>query len=81
MLWTTTERHTLSTISDLGVALGPCREIDELALQEVLGQPLRELADMTGRIEQAILAETLARHDVSNPEGKFDECIGGHHRP
>ena len=29
---------------------------------------------MMGRTERAILAETLALHDVSNPEHKLDEC-------
>lgn len=60
--------HTLVTIGEVS------REIYELAFQEVVGQPLRELADMMGRTERAILAETLALHDVSNPESKFDEC-------
>jgi len=60
--------HTLLTIGEVS------REIYELAFQEVIGQPLRKLADMTGRTERAILAETLALHDVSNPESKFDEC-------
>jgi len=60
--------HTLVTIGKVS------REIYELAFQEVIGQPLRELADMMGRTERAILAETLALYDVSNPESKFDEC-------
>jgi len=60
--------HTLVTIGEVS------REIYELAFEEVLGQPLRELADMMGRTEQAILAETLALHGVSDPENKFDEC-------
>ena len=60
--------HTLVTIGEVS------REIYELAFEEVLGQPLRELADMMGRTERAILAETLALHDVSDPESKFDEC-------
>jgi phosphoglycolate phosphatase-like HAD superfamily hydrolase len=50
------------------------REIYELAFKEVLGQPLRELADMTGRTERAILAETLALHGVADPESKFNDC-------
>jgi len=60
--------HTLVTIGEVS------REIYEMAFEEVLGQPLRELADMTGRTERAILAETLALHGVSDPEGSFDDC-------
>ncbi len=60
--------HTLVTIGEVS------REIYELAFEEVVGQPLRELADMMGRTERAILTETLALHDVSNPESKFEEC-------
>ncbi|MGH3796481.1 MAG: HAD family hydrolase [Pseudonocardiaceae bacterium] len=59
--------HTLVTIGEVS------REIYEVAFDEVLGEPLRELADMTGRTEQAILVETLARHGVSNPEGKLGD--------
>ncbi len=59
--------HTLVTIG------GVSREIYEIAFEEVVGQPLRELANMTGRTERAILAETLALHGVSNPESKFDD--------
>ena len=61
--------HTLVTIGEVS------REIYEIAFEEVIGKPLRDLADMTGRTERAILAETLALHDVSNPESKFDECF------
>jgi hypothetical protein len=57
--------HTLLTIGNVS------REIYEAAFEEVVGQPLRELADMTGRTERAILAETLALHGVSDPERKF----------
>lgn len=60
--------HTLLTIGEVS------REIYELAFAEVVGQPLGELADMMGRTERAILAETLALHDVSDLESKFDEC-------
>lgn len=60
--------HTLVTIGEVS------REIYEMAFEEVAGQPLRELADMTGRTERAILAETLALHGILDPEGKFDEC-------
>jgi phosphoglycolate phosphatase-like HAD superfamily hydrolase len=58
--------HTLVTIG------GVSREIYELAFEEVVRQPLRELADMTGRTERAIMVETLALHGVSNPESKID---------
>lgn len=60
--------HTLVTIG------GISREIYELAFEEVIGQPLRELADMAGRTERAILTETLALNVFSNPESKFDDC-------
>lgn len=60
--------HTLLTIGEVS------REIYELAFEEVVGQPLQELADMTGRTERAILTETLALHGISDSESKFDEC-------
>ncbi|MCA1603505.1 MAG: HAD family hydrolase, partial [Acidobacteria bacterium] len=56
--------HTLLTIEEVS------REIYELAFEEVIGQPLRELAEMTGRTERVILTETLALHGVSDPESK-----------
>ncbi|MGH3752927.1 MAG: HAD family hydrolase [Pseudonocardiaceae bacterium] len=59
--------HTLVTIGEVS------REIYEMAFEEVFGQPLREVADMAGRTERAILAATLGLHGVSNPEGKFDD--------
>ncbi|MGH3814435.1 MAG: HAD family hydrolase [Pseudonocardiaceae bacterium] len=59
--------HTLVTIGEVS------REIYANAFEEVVGQPLRELANMTGRTERAILTETLALHGVSNPENKFDD--------
>jgi hypothetical protein len=37
------------------------------------GGSQRELANMTGRTERAILAETLALHGILNPESKFDD--------
>lgn len=58
--------HTLLTIGKIS------REIYEMAFQEVVGRPLRELADMAGRTEQAIIVETLMLHGVSEPESKFD---------
>lgn len=59
--------HTLVNIGEIS------REIYEMAFEEVLGQPLRELADMAGRTEQAILVETLALHGVPDPESKLDD--------
>jgi len=59
--------HTLVTIGEVS------RKIYEMAFEEVVGQPLSELADMTGRTERAILAATLELHGVSNPESKFDD--------
>lgn len=59
--------HTLVTIGEVS------REIYESAFEEILGQPLRALADMAGRTEQAILVDTLRLHGVANPESKFDD--------
>lgn len=59
--------HTLVTIGEVS------REIYEVAFEEFTGQPLREVADMAGRTERAILAETLALHGISHPESKFDD--------
>lgn len=59
--------HTLVTIGEVS------REIYANAFKEVVGQPLRELANMTGRTERAILAKTLALHGVSNRAAKFDD--------
>lgn len=59
--------HTLVTIGEVS------REIYEIAFEEFIGQPLREVADMTGRTERAILAETLMLHGISDPESKFDD--------
>jgi phosphoglycolate phosphatase-like HAD superfamily hydrolase len=49
------------------------REIYERAFEEIVGQPLRELADMAGRTEQAVLVDTLSLHGVTNPESNFDD--------
>ncbi|MBV9011381.1 MAG: haloacid dehalogenase-like hydrolase [Pseudonocardiales bacterium] len=49
------------------------REIYARAFEEIVGQPLRELADMAGRTEQAILVDTLSLHGVTNPESSFDD--------
>lgn len=54
MLWDID--HTLITIGELS------RRIYEEAFLQVTGQPLRNLADMSGRTERAILRETLLLH-------------------
>jgi phosphoglycolate phosphatase-like HAD superfamily hydrolase len=59
--------HTLVTIGEVS------REIYEITFEEFARQPLREIADMTGRTERVILAETLALHGISDPESKFDD--------
>ncbi len=59
--------HTLVTIGTVS------REVYEMAFAEVVGLPLRELADMAGRTERAILTETLALHGIPNPDNKFDD--------
>ncbi|MGH3868496.1 MAG: HAD family hydrolase [Pseudonocardiaceae bacterium] len=59
--------HTLVTIGQVS------HEIYERALEEIIGYPPRELADMTGRTEQAIFADTLTLHGVANPGSKFDD--------
>lgn len=62
--------RTLVTIGEVG------REMYESAFEEVVGRPLRRLADMAGRIEQAILADTLRLHGVVNSAYKFDDiCV------
>ncbi|TDC67542.1 HAD family hydrolase [Streptomyces hainanensis] len=50
--------HTLLNIA------GVSREIYELAFEEVAGHPLRDLAPMAGRTEQAIAFETLEMNGV-----------------
>ncbi len=59
--------HTLVTIGTVS------REVYERAFAEVVGLPLRELADMAGRTERTILTETLALHGIPNPDSKFDD--------
>jgi phosphoglycolate phosphatase len=74
---TTTSHQPVLVLWDIDYTLvtigGVSREIYAHAFEEVIGQPLREVANMTGRTERAILAETLALHGVSNPEAQFDE--------
>jgi len=54
--------HTLLTIS------GVSRKIYEAAFRRITGQAMRDLADMTGRTERAILLETLARHGLEGSD-------------
>lgn len=52
---------------------GVSRTIYERAFQQVTGRPLGELADMSGRTEQAIMVETLRLNGVDEPEALFDD--------
>jgi phosphoglycolate phosphatase len=58
--------HTLVSIGG-----GVSRTIYERAFQQVTGKPLGELADMSGRTDRAIMAETLRLNDVDEPEALF----------
>ena len=60
--------HTLVSIS------GVSREIYEQAFEFVFEQPLRGLADMTGRTERAIVVETLTLNGVAPTEERI-ECM------
>jgi len=56
---------------------GVSRDIYAVAFERVVGRPLGELAEMTGRTEHAILVDTLALNGVA--ETKFDafyEALG-----
>jgi phosphoglycolate phosphatase len=57
------------TLVDIGQV---SREIYAHAFFDVTKQPLRKLADMTGRTDKAILFDTLALHGVAGPESKFE---------
>jgi phosphoglycolate phosphatase-like HAD superfamily hydrolase len=61
--------HTLVRIA------GVSREIYSEAFRLVTGQPLRELADMAGRTERAIIVETLTLNGVADPELKVDAFL------
>ncbi|WP_322761554.1 HAD hydrolase-like protein [Frankia sp. Cr2] len=54
--------HTLVEIK------GVSREIYAQAFQLVTGRPMRELADMTGRTERAIIIETLRLSGITDPD-------------
>jgi phosphoglycolate phosphatase len=55
--------HTLVDTGGFG------RRLYETAIHQVTGQRLRELADMTGRTDWAILADTLELHGVAATDG------------
>lgn len=62
------------TLVDIG---GVSREIYAVAFERVVGQPLGPLADMVGRTEHAILADTLALNGVSADRfDAFYEALG-----
>lgn len=60
--------HTLVRIGG-----GVSRSVYERAFHRVTGRPLGELADMSGRTDQAITAETLRLNGVREPEALFDD--------
>jgi phosphoglycolate phosphatase len=61
--------HTLVRIA------GVSREIYAEAFWLVTGQPLRELADMAGRTERAIIVDTLILNGVADPESRIDAFL------
>ena len=61
--------HTLIRIA------GVSREIYAEAFRLVTGQPLRELADMAGRTERAIIVDTLTLNGVADPESRVDAFL------
>jgi phosphoglycolate phosphatase len=54
---------------------GWSRRVYEDAFLKVTGQALRELADMAGRTERAILTDTLALHDIPASVETIDACF------
>ena len=61
--------HTLVRIA------GVSREIYAEAFRLVTGQPLRELADMAGRTERAIIVDTLRLNGIADPESRVDAFL------
>jgi phosphoglycolate phosphatase-like HAD superfamily hydrolase len=61
--------HTLVRIA------GVSREIYAEAFRLVMGKPLRELADMAGRTERAIIVDTLILNGVADPESRVDAFL------
>lgn len=57
MLWDID--HTLISISGLS------REIYDTAFREVIGRPMERVADMAGRTDRTIIAETLRLHGIT----------------
>src|SRR5579875_2171215 len=59
-------------------ARGAGRNIYELAFAEVFGRPLLAIADMAGRTERAIIADTLALHGIHGAESheEFFAALG-----
>ncbi|WP_093786566.1 haloacid dehalogenase-like hydrolase [Actinacidiphila guanduensis] len=60
--------HTLVSVGG-----GVSRSIYERAFRQVTGKPLGELAEMSGRTDQAIMVETLRLNGVEEPEALFDD--------
>lgn len=60
--------HTLVQIGG-----GISRSIYERAFHRVTGRSLGDLADMSGRTDQAIMVETLRLNGVDEPEALFDD--------
>ncbi|WP_405579210.1 HAD family hydrolase [Streptomyces sp. NBC_01190] len=52
---------------------GTSRAIYERAFRQVTGKPLGELADMSGRTDRAITAETLRLNGIDEPEALFSD--------
>ena len=61
--------HTLVQIA------GVSREIYAEAFMLMTGRPLRELADMAGRTERAIIVDTLILNGVADPESWVDAFL------
>lgn len=59
--------HTLVTVGEVS------REIYERAFKRIVGRPLRQLADTSGRTEQAIIVDILKLHGIVDPESKIDD--------
>jgi phosphoglycolate phosphatase len=60
--------HTLIDAGGVG------RTLYEVAFRKVTGQPMRYLADMTGRTERAILTDTLELHGMVADEATLQAC-------
>jgi phosphoglycolate phosphatase len=58
------------TLVDIGSV---SHEIYARAFAWVTGQPLRELAEMAGRTDRAIIIDTLVLHGIPEPQAKLNE--------